>query len=144
MSTAEALEQVVSALRMLVAPECENETIRADRRWHGQKAIEALDDARAVRAADKATATERRVTIPARADHHGLDSITVTLPWTCIHCGGPRGEPYDALSYDGSLRLHVHSWTNPCGHIEKYSEIRAWLANLQDGRASIPEADVPY
>lgn len=67
---------------------------------------------------------ERTVTIPAREQHAGYASITVTLPWVCRKCGGPRGEPYQAASYDGCRRLSVHRWSNPCGHVEKYSEVR--------------------
>lgn len=74
----------------------------------------------------------RTVTIPGCVEHEGLLAITVTLPWTCLHCGGPRGEPVDTISYDGSRRLGVHGWTNPCGHIEKYSEIREWLRKQRE------------
>lgn len=74
------------------------------------------------------SATTRTVTIPARAEHWGQYPMTVDLPWRCIHCGGPRGEPVKGLSYDGSLRLEVDTWANPCGHVEKYSEIRDALA----------------
>ena len=66
----------------------------------------------------------RKVTIPACVEHEGLFSRTVILPWFCLHCGGPRGEPYETISYDGSRRLAVHGWKNPCGHTEKYSEVR--------------------
>lgn len=69
----------------------------------------------------------RTVTIPAREEHEGISTLTVTLPWKCLECGGPRGEPFEGLSYDGSRRLHVHSWTNPCGHVEKYSAVRKSL-----------------
>lgn len=72
--------------------------------------------------------TTRTVTIPACAEHEGLFAVQVTLPWVCLHCGGPRGEPFETISYDGSRRLGVHGWTNPCGHIEKYSEVRAAVA----------------
>lgn len=67
----------------------------------------------------------RLVTIPASIQHEGFFSLTVKLPWVCLTCNGPRGEPYDTLSYDGSRRLAVHGWTNPCGHVELYSEVRA-------------------
>lgn len=70
--------------------------------------------------------THRTVTIPERAEHEGVDALTLTLPWRCIHCGGPRGEPFAGLSYDGSRRLAVHCWHNPCGHVERYDEIRTW------------------
>jgi hypothetical protein len=75
-------------------------------------------------AAPTVEARERMVTIPACEQHDGYYAISVIVPWRCIHCGGPRGEPFDAISYDGSRRLAVHGWTNPCGHVEKYSAVR--------------------
>lgn len=71
---------------------------------------------------------QRTITIPALEQHEGIFSVTATVPWICLHCGGPRGEPIDTLSYDGSRRLGVSGWTNPCGHVEKYSEVRAAIA----------------
>ena len=67
----------------------------------------------------------RTVTIPACEQHDGFAQVTLSLPWVCLHCGGPRGEPYKGISYDGSRRLAVDCWTNPCGHGEKYSTVRA-------------------
>ena len=69
----------------------------------------------------------RLVTIPACVEHEGIASAEVLLPWTCIHCGGPRGEPVPMLSFDGSRRLEVHGWANPCGHLERYAEVRDWI-----------------
>lgn len=66
----------------------------------------------------------RTVTIPAREQHGGLDSITVALPWVCRECGAPRGEPFTSMSWDGSRQLAVDSWSNPCGHVELYCEVR--------------------
>lgn len=68
--------------------------------------------------------TTRTVRIPLLPQHEGIYGVELTLPWTCLQCGGPRGEPYDSLSYDGSLRMNVHSWSNPCGHVETYEEVR--------------------
>jgi hypothetical protein len=73
----------------------------------------------------------RTVTIPACVEHDGYHVVTVTLPWICLHCGGPRGKPFRTVSYDGSRRLVVHGWTNPCGHVEKYSQVRAALARTK-------------
>lgn len=67
----------------------------------------------------------RRITIPARDEHAGLDKVTVEVPWKCLICGGPRGEPTIRLSYDGSRTMAVHGWDNPCGHVEKYDTVRA-------------------
>lgn len=70
---------------------------------------------------------QRAITIPSRAEHDGFHSMTVTLPWVCIHCGAPRGEPFKSTSWDGRRQLEVDSWHNPCGHVEKYSELRMWM-----------------
>jgi len=69
----------------------------------------------------------RQITIPACRDHHGVLAISAVVDWRCIHCGAPRGEPIKYLSYDGSLRLAVDTWTNPCGHVELYSDVRKSL-----------------
>lgn len=74
----------------------------------------------------------RTVRIPAMAQHEGFYTITVTLPWNCIFCGEKRGEPYKTLSYDGSRRLEVHGWRNPCGHVETYQDIREWVTAQQN------------
>lgn len=71
----------------------------------------------------------KTVTIPAADQHEGHYKKTVTLKWTCPICGGPRGEPFEGLSYDGSLRMTVHRWENPCGHIDAYSDIREEARN---------------
>lgn len=79
-------------------------------------------------ATDPAPSVETRtVTIPSCVAHWGMYSITVKLPWVCLVCGGPRGEPTKVLSYDGSLRMSCDGWENPCGHVEKYSDIRKSL-----------------
>ncbi|MEN2425960.1 hypothetical protein AA0N74_07960 [Chromobacterium vaccinii] len=67
----------------------------------------------------------RTVTIPGCEEHQGFYRLTLTLPWRCMYCGAPRGEPFETLCYDGSRRLNVNGWENPCGHTEKYSAIRA-------------------
>ncbi|SCK55308.1 hypothetical protein VAR608DRAFT_5693 [Variovorax sp. HW608] len=72
----------------------------------------------------------RTVTIPACEMHEGFSALTLTLNWRCLHCGGRRGEPFDTVSFDGSLRLACHGWANPCGHVEKYSEVRASVGHL--------------
>ncbi len=66
----------------------------------------------------------KTVTIPASAEHAGLYSVTVELEWTCPQCGGPRGEVYSGFSFDGSRRLSVDCWQNPCGHVDTYAAVR--------------------
>lgn len=66
----------------------------------------------------------RTVTIPGCIDHAGYHAITITLPWVCPTCGGPRGEPYQGFNFDGSRRLSVDCWSNACGHRDVYIDLR--------------------
>lgn len=70
------------------------------------------------------TVQTRTVTIPGSREHNGMHSVRVTLLWECPACGGPRGEPFRTLSYDGSRRLGCDGWTNPCGHVDSYAAVR--------------------
>lgn len=67
------------------------------------------------------------ITIPGCAHHNGFHVVTVTLPWRCAVCKGARGELFGAHSYDGSRRLSVSGWKNPCGHVETYRDVRESL-----------------
>ena len=80
------------------------------------------------------------VTIPAGPMHEGYYRLTVTLPWTCPTCGGPRGEPFDGHSYDGSRSLRVSCWINPCGHVDYYSDVRNEWAEIQQRGLKVSEA----
>jgi len=68
----------------------------------------------------------KTVKVPALAEHGGYpwNAVEVRLVWRCPVCGGPRGAIHDTLSYDGSRRLYVSGWTNPCGHVDKYNAVR--------------------
>ncbi|MFB6456527.1 hypothetical protein ACE38W_14735 [Chitinophaga sp. Hz27] len=65
-----------------------------------------------------------RVTIPSCKEHEGFYEMTIEISDLCPVCGGPRGEPTQGLSYDGSRRLNVSVWSNPCGHIDYYWKVR--------------------
>lgn len=65
-----------------------------------------------------------KVTIPATAQHNGMHAVTLEISDKCPLCNGPRGRIYGNLSYDGSRRLNVDCWENPCGHIDMYSAVR--------------------
>lgn len=67
----------------------------------------------------------KAVTIPARVVHWGIYKTTINLSWTCPVCGGPRGKIKRVFSYDGSRRLVVDGWENPCGHVDLYKDCRA-------------------
>jgi hypothetical protein len=84
------------------------------------------------------TPATRTVIIPACDEHWGRKKLTVTLNWICPTCGGPRGEKifHDALSYDGRYGMTVDGWSNPCGHIDFYGDVRAeWTASQKASAA---------
>jgi len=64
------------------------------------------------------------VTVPMCAEHQGFYSTTVKISENCPVCGERRGDVYKGFSYDGSRRLVVDCWENPCGHIDKYDAVR--------------------
>ena len=64
------------------------------------------------------------VTIPACVEHNGLYSVTIEISDYCPACGVKRGKPFKTISFDGSRRLNADGWENPCGHIDKYSDVR--------------------
>ena len=66
----------------------------------------------------------KTVEIPSRAEHWGIHRTQVKLVWVCPKCGKPRGKLFRILSYDGSRRMLVDGWSNACGHIDYYSEVR--------------------
>lgn len=81
-----------------------------------------------------------RVTIPSIREHSGMPSnlITVEIVKTCPKCGKERGRVFGGLSYDGSRRMNVDSWKNPCGHIDFYEDI------IQEGRVVEYKEPTPY
>ncbi len=69
------------------------------------------------------------VTIPSCLQHEGYYSMRVELPPRCPVCGGPRATTTTpGLSFDGSRRLAVDTWANPCGHVDGYADVRAEVA----------------
>jgi hypothetical protein len=68
-----------------------------------------------------------------------LHAISVTIPWVCRVCGGPRNAPWRDWSYDGSHKILVHGWDSPCGHVELYPDV---LAAAQLARAFTAEVGV--
>lgn len=70
----------------------------------------------------------KTVYIPARAEHDGIHGISVKLRWACPICGAPRGEIQNGRSYDGSRVLFCNTWQNPCGHVDKYADVRTEAA----------------
>lgn len=68
------------------------------------------------------------VKIPIIEQHMGLDLYVreVEIAELCPVCGMPRGKNtiHNVRSYDGSRFVICDGWENPCGHIDKYSEVR--------------------
>lgn len=48
---------------------------------------------------------------------------TITVPWVCLKCGGPRGEPFGHNFFEDGQSYHVDRWENPCGHVELYTTV---------------------
>jgi hypothetical protein len=68
----------------------------------------------------------------------------VQLNWVCPKCGGKRGETYRTLSYDGSLRVQCDGWHNPCGHIDKYSDVlNEVVAAIETGQHAEAAPQIP-
>ena len=69
---------------------------------------------------------KQTITIPSISEHGGYEwnLVTITLDWNCPVCGGPRGEVFRTISYDGSRRLACDGWRNPCGHVDSYAAVR--------------------
>jgi hypothetical protein len=65
----------------------------------------------------------KTVYIPRIPEHDAYDGIYVTVKWVCPVCGGPRGDIYTTVSYDGGRRLHCDGWVNPCGHVDQYADV---------------------
>lgn len=82
----------------------------------------------------------KQVYIPATPTHAGFYGMTVEIAWVCPVCGGPRGKVFKTVSYDGSRRLYCDGWTNPCGHVDRYSEVRREAGVFQVNRYG-PEAE---
>ena len=74
-----------------------------------------------------------KVKIPTTAQHDGSPFCLAEyeISDNCPICGEKRGDIFPALSYDGSRRLNVDGWKNPCGHIDKYSDVRKEAKNLE-------------
>ena len=68
------------------------------------------------------------VEIPSCTEHEGFRIATYEISDRCPVCGGPRGETFRTLSYDGSRRMEVDGWVNPCGHVDRYEAVRVEAA----------------
>jgi len=49
--------------------------------------------------------------------------MQVRISDNCPVCGGPRGILRGHNFYEDGESFFVHQWDNPCGHIDKYSDV---------------------
>lgn len=71
------------------------------------------------------------VEIPDRLDHQAAHKATFTIADTCPRCGGSRATvQWKVALYDGHNRMIVDIWTNPCGHVDLYTALRAEAAQI--------------
>lgn len=89
-----------------------------------EKALQTLYGATRTAAETITPADIKEVCIPACETHEGYKSIKIKLRWVCPICGRPRGAIKNVRSYDGSMCLQCDGWTNPCGHTDKYDNVR--------------------
>jgi len=55
--------------------------------------------------------------------HYRVIIRDVEIPGHCPVCGGPRGEPEGHNFVENGRGYHIHTWTNPCGHVDTYSAV---------------------
>ncbi|WP_367128267.1 hypothetical protein [Saccharothrix sp. HUAS TT1] len=73
----------------------------------------------------------RTVRVQDRQDHFPR-IVTVTVPWVCPKCGGPRGEVNPTeIPLFGSRRA-VDTWRNPCGHIDHHRDVVREAARFRE------------
>ncbi|MDP3968440.1 MAG: hypothetical protein Q8Q02_09165 [Nocardioides sp.] len=78
------------------------------------------------------------VTIPDLRSPKTARTARVEIADACPRCDGPRGEILRTVSYDGSVRLHVDGWANPCGHLDDYEAV-AHEAGLFDQQPHVDD-----
>lgn len=68
---------------------------------------------------------EKVITIPNRDKDGWLHgTIQVIADWKCPVCGNPMGEPkLQQFCEDGEF-YSVHTWSNDCGHVCKYTDLK--------------------
>jgi hypothetical protein len=75
------------------------------------------------------------VTIMYRNSYDGGDGwtyypLTVAIADTCPVCGGPRGEPVMQPFREDGEWYALSTWTNECGHLDRYQDVYAEYLTL--------------
>ena len=81
------------------------------------------------------------VEIPIIAQHAGLNFYVrkIEIQDFCPKCKMPRGKNtiHKVRSYDGSRFVICDGWENPCGHIDKYSDVIKEAAILNENTEAV-------
>ena len=67
---------------------------------------------------------------------HNLNIVTVTIASTCPTCGGRRGKPVLRPYCEEGQFYSVHTWTNPCGHVDYYPDVLREARGLMAQRSA--------
>ncbi|PGO60653.1 hypothetical protein [Priestia megaterium] len=65
----------------------------------------------------------KKVTLILR-DGWAMHTPTAKVLWKCPTCGEPMGEPKGKNFYEDGDSYFCHTWTNPCGHVAPYDEVK--------------------
>lgn len=67
----------------------------------------------------------KSITIPKR-DKEGyfVELREITVQWTCPECGVIMGEPELTQFHEDGHTFSVHTWSNKCSHIVKYTDLK--------------------
>lgn len=65
----------------------------------------------------------------------GVIRRTVEINDKCPSCGGPRGKPQKARYHEWGEFYYVDNWTNPCGHLDRYSDVLQEAREIEERRA---------
>lgn len=102
--------------------------------WSWRDMVRKFGPVTAVEACPGSTLRVRVIDRGTGPGYEGLTIREVAIAATCPVCGGPRGVDADGVS---TVRPHrfcedgawytCDRWTNPCGHIDTYAAVLAWL-----------------
>lgn len=77
-------------------------------------------------------------------DRHAMDALygtpafngvvlrEVEIDDKCPVCDEPRGEPQKQRFHEWGQFYSADTWTNVCGHTDKYSDVLAEVASVED------------
>ena len=61
----------------------------------------------------------------------------LTVPWLCLTCRGPRGEPFGHNFMEDGESYYCHRWDNPCGHTDSYVDVIKEYEHAEDAKSRL-------